>query len=104
MPKHLRILFVALALGWGATACLPSADIVAMWDRVAQCESTGHWDANTGNGYFGGLQMTLDFWRTYGGDEFAPRPDLATREQQIEVAERGRAARGLEPWGCRWAA
>lgn len=68
------------------------------WDSVAACESGGNWSINTGNGYYGGLQMNMDFWRSYGGLEFAPRPDLATREQQITVAERAAATRGRSPW------
>ncbi|MDT0346865.1 transglycosylase family protein [Streptomyces litchfieldiae] len=58
------------------------------WDRAAECESGGVWSANTGNGYFGGLQLTLGMWEEYGGLEFAARPDLASRAQQISVAER----------------
>ncbi|NGN66257.1 LysM peptidoglycan-binding domain-containing protein [Streptomyces sp. A7024] len=58
------------------------------WDRVAQCESGGMWAADTGNGYYGGLQLTPEQWEQYGGDEFAERPDYASRVQQIAVAER----------------
>lgn len=60
-----------------------------MWDLLAEeCESSGNWSANTGNGYYGGLQFDPKTWISYGGAEFAPRADLATREQQIAVAER----------------
>lgn len=69
-----------------------------VWDQLQGCECPPGWHCNTGNGYFGGLQMDMAFWRTYGGLEFAPRPDLASREQQIVVAERGRADRGYQPW------
>ncbi|MFL6059866.1 MAG: transglycosylase family protein [Marmoricola sp.] len=61
------------------------------WDRIAQCESGGNWHANTGNGYYGGLQFSLSTWRANGG---AGRPDQASREQQIAVAERVRQASG----------
>ena len=57
------------------------------WDRVAQCESGGRWNINTGNGYYGGLQFTLSTWKGAGGLAYAPRADLATREQQIAVAQ-----------------
>jgi len=63
----------------------------SVWDRIAQCESGGNWAANTGNGYYGGLQFNLGTWRAYGGSS---RPDLVSREQQIAVAERVRAASG----------
>lgn len=70
-----------------------------VWDRIAQCESGGNWATNTGNGYYGGLQMNMSFWHSYGGDEYAERPDLASREQQIVVAERARdSGRGYRPW------
>jgi hypothetical protein len=68
------------------------------WDAVAQCESSGNWHDNTGNSYYGGLQENMEFWRNYGGPRFAPRPDLATREQQIVVAERGLAVQGRGAW------
>jgi len=61
------------------------------WDRIAQCESGGNWAANTGNGYYGGLQFSLGTWQAYGGTS---RPDLVSREQQIAVAERVRASSG----------
>lgn len=68
------------------------------WDDLAQCESGGDWSANTGNGYSGGLQMDAVFWESYGGLEFAPEPWMATREQQVVVAERGLAAQGPGAW------
>lgn len=76
----------------------------AMWDRIAQCESTGNWSINSGNGYYGGLQFDVQTWMGAGGGDFAPRPDLASREQQITVANRVYADRGLQPWGCGHAA
>jgi len=76
----------------------------AMWDRIAKCESGGNWSINTGNGYYGGLQFNLGTWRSAGGTQFASSPNKATREQQITVANRLYASRGLQPWGCKWAA
>ncbi len=76
----------------------------AMWDRIAQCESGGNWHINTGNGYYGGLQFDYGSWLAYGGADFAPRADLASREQQITVANRYYAVAGLSPWGCAGAA
>ena len=69
-----------------------------VWDRLAVCESTSNWHANTGNGYYGGVQMDLTFWRRYGGTAFAARPDLASRESQVVVAERGLAVQGWAAW------
>jgi uncharacterized protein YabE (DUF348 family) len=72
-----------------------------MWDRVAQCESGGNWSINTGNGYYGGLQFSYTTWLAYGGDDFAQRADLASRAQQITVANRVYADNGLAQWGCK---
>ena len=73
-----------------------------VWDTLAKCESGGNWAINTGNGYYGGLQFSLATWNGYNGDEFATYPHQATREEQIIVAERLRAARGYAPWpACR---
>ena len=73
----------------------------AMWDRVAQCESGGNWSINTGNGYYGGLQFSYQTWLGNGGGDFAQRADLATREQQITVANRLYAYSGLNQWSCK---
>jgi hypothetical protein len=68
------------------------------WDAVAECESGGNWSTNTGNGYYGGLQFSPSTWDAYGGDAYAARADLASREQQIAVAERVLAAQGRGAW------
>ena len=75
-----------------------------VWDALARCESGGNWAINTGNGYYGGLQFDIPTWLSVGGDDFAQRADLATREEQITVANRLYAQRGLQPWGCAHAA
>ena len=73
-----------------------------VWDDLARCESGGNWAINTGNGYYGGLQFSHGTWHQYGGGEFADYPHQASREEQIIVAERLRAARGYAPWpACR---
>jgi len=76
----------------------------AMWDRIAQCESGGNWHINTGNGYYGGLQFATASWLANGGGDFASRADLASRAEQITVANRYYAKAGLGPWGCAGAA
>ncbi len=68
------------------------------WDAVANCESGGNWSINTGNGYYGGLQFDSGTWLGNGGGAYAPRADLASREQQIAVANRIYASRGASPW------
>ncbi len=71
-----------------AAAAAPAVAEGSVWDKVAYCESGGNWAINLGSGYYGGLQMLGSTWRNYGGTEFAPTADQASREQQIAVAER----------------
>ncbi|MDY0814850.1 transglycosylase family protein [Kitasatospora purpeofusca] len=80
------------------TAGTASAASVATWDKVAQCESTGNWSINTGNGFFGGLQFTNSTWAAFGGTSFAARADLATKDQQIAIAEKVLAVQGPGAW------
>ncbi|MHA7961981.1 transglycosylase family protein [Streptomyces sp. L500] len=80
-----------------ATGSAVAAD-AGTWDKVAQCESGGMWSANNGNGLHGGLQLTQQMWEQYGGIAYAPRPDLASRSQQIAVAERILKAEGADTW------
>jgi resuscitation-promoting factor RpfA len=68
------------------------------WDRVAHCESGNNWSINTGNGFQGGLQFTPSTWSGNGGAEFAPAANMASREQQIAVAERVLAHQGRGAW------
>ncbi|SDT81022.1 LysM domain-containing protein [Streptomyces sp. TLI_053] len=68
------------------------------WERVAACESSGDWHINTGNGYFGGLQFDEPTWEETGGLRYAPRADLASRDEQIAVANALAEQRGLTPW------
>ena len=87
----------------GSTSGLNLANS-AMWDRIAQCESGGNWSINTGNGYYGGLQFDSGTWLSAGGGKYAARADLASRAQQITIANALYASRGLSPWGCAGAA
>jgi uncharacterized protein YabE (DUF348 family) len=70
----------------------------AQWDALAQCESTGNWAINTGNGFYGGVQFDQNTWERQGGLRYAPRADLATREEQIAIAEVTRARQGWGAW------
>ncbi|ARP68888.1 peptidase [Streptomyces pluripotens] len=86
-----------LALPLVAAGSASAADAVT-WNKVAACESSGNWSINTGNGYYGGLQFTRSTWEAYGGTRYAPRADLATRDQQITVAERVLDGQGPGAW------
>lgn len=83
-----------LALGAGHAAAATDEE----WDQVAACESGNNWAINTGNGYHGGLQFSPGTWSGNGGGEYAPSAYLATREEQIAVAERVLATQGRGAW------
>ncbi|PWI19456.1 peptidoglycan-binding protein [Streptomyces sp. Act143] len=68
------------------------------WACVAECESSGRWNVNTGNGFYGGLQFWQPTWEEFGGLTYAPRADLATRAQQIAVAQEVLAVQGWGAW------
>lgn len=76
----------------------PSVAGGSVWDTIAQCEAGGNWAINTGNGFSGGLQFTPSTWLAYGGGQYAPEAHLASREQQIAVAEKVQAGQGWGAW------
>ena len=83
-----------------AESVTPPTPVAAygIWDRLAACESTSRWHIATGNGYYGGLQFDRRTWLDYGGGDYASRADFASREEQIDIAQRVRAVRGYQPW------
>ncbi|MFD5511752.1 transglycosylase family protein [Streptomyces sp. NPDC127051] len=83
-------------IGTGPGDCGPGGQWP--WDCVADCESSGRWAVNTGNGFYGGLQFWQPTWEEYGGTVFAARADLASREQQIRVAEDVVGFQGWDAW------
>ncbi|WP_245854149.1 transglycosylase family protein, partial [Mycobacterium timonense] len=95
-----KIAVTGAVLGGGAIAMAGQAAAATdgEWDQVARCESGGNWGINTGNGYHGGVQFSASTWAAHGGGEYAPSAELATREQQIAVAERVLATQGRGAW------
>ena len=81
-----------------ATAPAASAATAKQWDALAQCESGGRWNLNTGNGFYGGLQFSSGTWRAYGGGAFAPTANKASREQQITIAAKVAKDQGWGAW------
>ena len=83
-----------------------------LWDKIAAKESNGVWDDNNSGNHTtssgaprGGLQITDGTWKAFGGTEFAPTANQATKAQQIVVAKRiafqgykGSAPQGLSAW------
>jgi hypothetical protein len=82
------------------SSTLTSADAATgkTWNALARCESGGNWHINTGNGYYGGLQFSGGTWLAYGGAKYAPRADLASREEQIAIAEKVLKGSGWGAW------
>lgn len=87
-----------LAVASLATAGSAHAATDSQWDRLAKCESGGDWHINTGNGFYGGLQFTSGTWRGHGGLKYAARADLATRDDQIQVASHVARTQGWGAW------
>jgi resuscitation-promoting factor RpfA len=87
----------AAAVGLGVLTT-PAQAATHDWSGIAQCESGGDWAANTGNGFYGGLQFTQGTWAANGGTAFAARADLATPDQQATVAERVLQTQGAGAW------
>lgn len=73
------------------------SDVVARFDQIAQCESGGNWAINTGNSYYGGIQFDATSWEAAGGTKYAPRADLASREEQIAT---GYELLKMQGWGA----
>ncbi|MFJ8565675.1 transglycosylase family protein [Streptomyces sp. NPDC093514] len=103
-PSSINRASLAVTAG-GAGIALPlmgagvaQAASVDTWNKVAACESTNNWRINTGNGYYGGLQFSQSTWRAFGGAAYAPRADLATKDQQIAVAEKVLKGQGPGAW------
>ncbi|MGW6903257.1 transglycosylase family protein [Streptomyces sp. NPDC054940] len=86
-----------MALPLIGTGVAQAADLDT-WNKVAACESTSRWHVNTGNGYYGGLQFAQSTWEAYGGPRYAARADLATKDQQIAVAEKVLDGQGPGAW------
>ena len=95
-----KIAFTGAVLGGGSIALAGHAAAATdgEWDQVARCESGGNWGINTGNGFYGGVQFTAATWSSHGGGQYAPSAQLATKDQQIAVAERVLATQGRGAW------
>src|SRR5690349_13911711 len=98
--RRTRLAALGLMLAGGVllAPAAPASASSVNWDRLAQCESGGRWHINTGNGYYGGLQFSRSTWKANGGGKYASTADKATKAEQIRIAEKLHAKRGLSPW------
>lgn len=98
-PEVSATVAVSSSSSSGTTSTSSSSSLdpndTAVWDRLAQCEASGNWSINTGNGYYGGLQFSQSTWAAYGGTGSASD---ASREQQIEIGKRVQASQGWGAW------
>ena len=95
-----KIAFTGAVLGGSGLALAGQAGAATdhEWDQVARCESGGNWAINTGNGYQGGLQFSPSTWSGHGGGEYAPAANMASKDEQIAIAERVLASQGRGAW------
>lgn len=98
--RRTRLAALGLVVAGGVllAPATPASASGVNWDRLAQCESGGRWHINTGNGYYGGLQFSRGTWKAYGGAKYASTADKATKAEQIKIAKKLYAKRGLSPW------
>lgn len=94
---------LAATVGLGAAAVpatfagTASAATTTVWDRLAECESSGNFATNTGNGYYGGFQFSLPTWQSVGGTGL---PSDASPAEQLRLAKVLLAAEGPGQWAC----
>ncbi|BBZ77705.1 hypothetical protein MANY_30420 [Mycolicibacterium anyangense] len=95
-----KIAFTGAVIGGGSIALAGQAQAApdSEWDQVARCESGGNWAINTGNGYQGGLQFSPGTWAAHGGTQYAPAANMASKDQQIAIAEHVLATQGKGAW------
>jgi hypothetical protein len=95
-----KIAVTGAVIGGGTIAFAGQAQAApdVEWDQVARCESGGNWAINTGNGYQGGLQFSPGTWSAHGGGQYAPAANMATKDQQIAIAEHVLATQGRGAW------
>lgn len=85
----------AVSLPFFGFAAPANAAPDSTWDQLAECESGGDWNINTGNGYSGGLQFNPQTWQAHGGSGNAAD---ASRAEQIAVAENVLDNQGWGAW------
>jgi hypothetical protein len=83
---------------------LVSPDIMAKWQKVAQCEQGGNWHAR-GPVFSGGIGISEVNWEQYGGLKLFGPLYAADPEQQVFIARKIQAAANVpnyipDQYGC----
>lgn len=78
----------------GSASADPSA---SAWASLRQCESTGNYGINTGNGYYGAYQFDLSTWQSVGGSGMPNRASASEQDYRALYLYR---MRGWSPWVC----
>lgn len=89
---------IATAAVGGVLLAPAAAHAEHVWDRVAECESSGNWSINTGNGYYGGLQFSYTTWLGFGGGQYASYAHRASKAEQIDTAQEVLKVQGPGAW------
>jgi resuscitation-promoting factor RpfA len=98
LKKNARLAVTVVSAIALLTPAAPAEASDVNWDAIAHCESHGNWRANTGNGYYGGLQFSRSTWRAHGGGKYARTASGASRAEQIRVARKVARSQGLGAW------
>ncbi|WP_078972836.1 transglycosylase family protein [Streptomyces rimosus] len=95
----LTVISAAVMASVPLVAAPATAASLSTWEKVAQCEASGNWQAINWSGpFYGGLQFTQSTWESYGGLTYASRADRATKRQQILIGEKVLAGQGERAW------
>jgi hypothetical protein len=98
LSATLLVVLTTAALVTATLAAPANATSMRTWSRLAKCESGGRWHIDSGNGYFGGLQISSGTWRAYGGKKYARQAHGATKREQVRVAKRIKKSQGWGAW------
>jgi hypothetical protein len=98
LSATLLVVLTTAALVTATLAAPANATSMRTWSRLAKCESGGRWHIDSGNGYFGGLQISSGTWRAYGGKKYAGQAHGATKREQVRVAKRIKKSQGWGAW------
>ncbi|MFN8030739.1 MAG: transglycosylase family protein [Dermatophilaceae bacterium] len=97
-PSRALLTAAGSAAAVGAILAPTAAHADTVWDAVADCESSGNWSINTGNGYYGGLQFSASTWTGFGGGKYAPYAHQASKGAQIYIAQAVLKVQGPGAW------